>query len=49
MPPSWRAQFDDLLSDNKPKLDARDFLEFARETIFARADIALEALSQTKS
>jgi hypothetical protein len=32
IPPSWRAQFDDLLSDDKPKLTERDFLEFARET-----------------
>ena len=32
IPPSWRAQFDDLLSDDKPKLAERDFLEFARET-----------------
>ncbi len=32
IPPSWRAQFDDLPSDDKPKLAERDFLEFARET-----------------
>ena len=31
MPPSWRAQFDDLVSDDKLKLADRHFLEFARE------------------